>query len=78
MQIPHIQASIRSASSFIELLTVIKEADADVSFWGMRYVNAVGYEGTDSLDTLTGRVIELFEKKKRLNLVKKSVRRASP
>jgi hypothetical protein len=65
-----IQAALTNTTTFIELWPIITEADADISFWGVRYVDVIGYEGTCPLDTLTGQVIELFERSKKTQFSK--------
>lgn len=65
----HIQTALTNAvSSFKDLWSIVEKAEADISFWGARYVRAVGYEGRCPLDTLTGLVVEMIEDRRKIKL----------
>lgn len=65
-----IQNTLSHVNSFFDLLPIVKEAKAELSFFGAQYVSVTGYEGTLEIDALAAKVIDLV--KKILNLAKKT------
>jgi hypothetical protein len=57
------QIAVTSANSFRQLRDIVQNANAGISFWGVRYIDAIGYEGRCSIDTLAGHVVNLIQKK---------------
>lgn len=62
---PHMRVDLATAFSFEALKAIVARTEVDISFWGVRYVVTKRHEVICPLDRLTGRVIELFESRKK-------------
>lgn len=54
-----LESSLTNARSFAELVTIIRQIREGISFFGGRYVYAIGYEGELHIDVLGNRTREL-------------------
>ena len=53
---------LSKASSFEEFYKIIQHAEADISFWGNRYLQVKGCSGTVNLDSLPLHVIQILKR----------------
>ena len=54
-----LKVSLNNAKSFSELKPIVDKARIGLSFWGHRYIIAIGYSGSLHIDALAARVIKL-------------------
>jgi hypothetical protein len=59
-----LKVSIANAKSFADLNPLVEKVQCHLTFWGKRYITISNYEGTESIDALASRVIELVNQYK--------------
>ena len=57
-----IQKTLSETRTMAEFLPIVRNASAEFSFWGARYVSVEGYDGSLSVDALAERIEELVDK----------------
>jgi hypothetical protein len=54
-----LKVAIANAKSFTDLNPLVEKVRCHLTFWGKRYITILNYKGTESIDALASRVIEL-------------------
>lgn len=67
----NIKSVLQEVRTFAELETIVKKAQANLSFWGFRYITVLDYEGTSPIDALAAKVLELVRKNPDFNEVER-------
>ncbi len=58
-----VENALATTNSYKDILTIAEKADAQLSFWGSRYVIVEGYEGALDIDALAEKTIGIIREK---------------